>query len=148
MRSPTARIALGTGLAWLGVLTVSRALVVVEGWSMTPALAPGDRLLTLPLPRSLDHLRRTLLRPGTIVVISRDAVVVGDPGTANGTVVTGVGPHEHLDVKRVRRVGPDGIWVEGDHPTRSIDSRTYGTLPFDRVRAIAIARWPGLWRRP
>ena len=98
---------------------------------MAPALAPGDRLLVLPLPRSAPRAVRATLREGAVVVVAAPS-----------------GSHEHLDVKRVRRIGPDGVWVEGDHPTRSTDSRSYGTLPLDRVRAVAVARWPALWRRP
>ena len=106
---------------------------------MAPTLVPGDRLLTLPLPRGLASARGALVdalvRPGAVVVV------------AEPDATEDVG-HEHRSVKRVRRVGPDGVWVEGDHPTRSTDSRSHGALPPERVHAIVVARWPALWRRP
>jgi signal peptidase I len=148
----TRRLVAGAGLAWLGAVAVSRALVEVEGWSMAPHLAPGDRLLTLPLgrrgPRAALLAR---LSPGAVVVVAgphADAAPAHGDGPAEAHGQEHVRPHEHLVVKRVRRVTSTGLWVEGDHPTRSTDSRAWGELPFDRVRAVALARWPALWRRP
>lgn len=106
---------------------------------MAPTLVPGERLLTLPIPRGLASTGGTLVdalvRPGAVVIVA-EPDATEDAG------------HEHRSVKRVLDVGPDGVWVEGDHPTRSTDSRSYGALPPERVRAVVVARWPALWRRP
>jgi nickel-type superoxide dismutase maturation protease len=81
----------------------------VTGPSMSPTVRHGDRLL----------VRR--LRPGATV--------------PPGTVVLARFPArpELLVVKRVRRAVPEGVWVEGDNPFVTDDSRAYGT-------AIAVGR--------
>ena len=81
----------------------------VTGPSMSPTVRHGDRLL----------VRR--LRPGAPV--------------PPGTVVLARFPArpELLVVKRVRRAVPEGIWVEGDNPFVTDDSRAYGP-------AIAVGR--------
>lgn len=116
MRRMTAAVLSGV---YLGTLAVSRALVVVRGPSMEPALWEGDRLLTLPA-------RRRRLRPGQLVVVT-------DP-TAPG----------HLVVKRLRSVADGSVEVRGDAADRSTDSRHFGPLPLDAVRRIVVARWPDL----
>ncbi|HXQ58459.1 MAG TPA: S26 family signal peptidase [Acidimicrobiales bacterium] len=84
--------------------------VVVEGPSMEPALARGDRLLVL---RRLLPLRSP--RVGDIVAVT-------DPR-----------PGGRLLVKRVAAVRGDEVVVEGDNRLASTDSGTFG--PVDR-RAI------------
>jgi phage repressor protein C with HTH and peptisase S24 domain len=66
---------------------------------------------------------------------------------------TGVGrvvlidlPDRPLSVKRLVSVEADGsLWVEGDNPYGSTDSRTLGALPSDSVKGLVLAR---LWPRP
>mmetsp|Transcript_18402 Transcript_18402/g.27923 ORF Transcript_18402/g.27923 Transcript_18402/m.27923 type:complete len:338 (+) Transcript_18402:135-1148(+) len=44
-------------------------------------------------------------------------------------------------------VPPDHVWVEGDFPLFSVDSRQYGPIPMDWIRGRIILRvWP--WRSP
>jgi nickel-type superoxide dismutase maturation protease len=94
--------------------------VLVNGPSMTPALRPGDVLL----------VRRT--RPGALPVV--------------GSVVVVVLPDRPLAVKRLTRVEADGrVWVEGDNPFGSTDSRQLGALPADSVHGRVVGR---LWPRP
>jgi nickel-type superoxide dismutase maturation protease len=90
--------------------------VLVQGPSMAPALRHGDQLLVL--------FTRRPPKPGSVVVVSL-------PG---GT----------LAVKRLLRVGPDGqVWVEGDNPFGSTDSRTLGALPAEAMRGRVLLRlWP------
>jgi nickel-type superoxide dismutase maturation protease len=77
----------------------------VEGLSMIPVLAPGERVL----------VRRTReLAPGDVVV-ARD-------------------PEGRLVVKRLIRAetttdGELGWWIEGDNAEASTDSRAYGAIP-------------------
>ena len=82
--------------------------VTVEGPSMEPSLLPGDRLLLVPPCR---------LRPGQVVAVP-------DPRRP-----------ERLLVKRVLSVDANGglVWVEGDNPSQSTDSRAFGPV---RRRAI------------
>jgi phage repressor protein C with HTH and peptisase S24 domain len=86
---------------------------------MAPAIKHGDQLLVwLRPPRRL--------RPGTLVVLRR----------------TGGG----LAVKRLVRVGTDGtVWIEGDNPFGSTDSRDYGPLPAAALVGRVFVR---LWPRP
>ena len=115
---------------YLGMLAADRSRVVVRGHSMSPTLLPGDVLLTVPLPGSL----RALLAPGRVVLLA-------DPVD-----------DAHLVVKRVTAVANDGLWLEGDDPARSTDSRRWGWVPPARVRRLAVRRWPQLrtplWRAP
>jgi nickel-type superoxide dismutase maturation protease len=88
----------------------------VTGPSMSPTVRHGDRLL----------VRR--LRP--------------DAEVAPGTVVLARFPArpELLVVKRVRRAVPGGVWVEGDNPFLTDDSRTYGTAV--AVGRVVLRMWP------
>jgi signal peptidase I len=94
--------------------------VLVHGPSMVPALRDGDQLLAWTLPRP---------RPGA------GAVVVVDLPGGRG-----------LGVKRVRVVNPDGsVWLEGDNPFGSTDSRAFGPVPAPLLRGRVLLR---LWPRP
>jgi nickel-type superoxide dismutase maturation protease len=104
----------------LAVLVVAAGIVVllrrvrrvtVEGSSMEPTLAPGDRLVVAPAPR---------LRP-------RDIVAVPDPRDPRRLLVKRV-----VSVDRHRRL----VAVEGDNRDHSTDSRTFGPLP----RAAVVGR--------
>jgi len=101
--------------------------VEVTGTSMRPALEPGDWALGVTARRP---------RPGDIVVLEH--------------------PERHgLElVKRVTRVAggdrPDGgklgdreVWVEGDDPERSTDSRHFGPVRVADVRGrLVLVWWP------
>ena len=89
---------------------------------MQPALEHGDWALAV---------RARRVRPGDVVVL------------------------EHPDrpgfemVKRVvaapggRRLGPDEVWVEGDDPGASTDSRTFGPVAARSVAArVVLVLWP------
>lgn len=43
-------------------------------------------------------------------------------------------------VKRIDRVEPDGLFVLGDHPETSTDSRHYGLISKDAVESVVF--WP------
>jgi nickel-type superoxide dismutase maturation protease len=90
--------------------------VLVRGPSMTPTLRHGDQVLVLMTSRRAS--------PGSVVVVSL--------------------PDETLAVKRLVRVDPDGrIWVEGDNPFGSTDSRSLGALPPEALRGRVLLRlWP------
>ena len=93
---------------------------------MRPTLEPGDWAIAVELGR---------VRPGDIVVVEHP----GRPGFEM--------------VKRVLRVpgehAPDGtdlvagVWVEGDDPSSSTDSRSFGAVPATLVRGrVALVWWP------
>lgn len=118
-------LALATAV-WL-VVRWRPSRVAVRGDSMIPALWPGDRALTVPTRRPgrgqivvIEHPTR----PG-FEIVKR---VIGVPGDAvpDGPVL-----------------GPDEYWVEGDNPVRSTDSRQYGAVRADRVKArVRLVYWP------
>jgi nickel-type superoxide dismutase maturation protease len=94
--------------------------VLVEGPSMVPALRHGDHVVVW-------WVRRPTPRAGCVVVVDL--------------------PHERgLGVKRVREVRDDGsLWVEGDNPYGSTDSRQFGVVSAQAVRGRVLLR---IWPRP
>jgi nickel-type superoxide dismutase maturation protease len=93
---------------------------LVTGPSMAPALRHGDVLL----------VRRR--RPGRL--------------PRAGSVVVVTLPDRPLAVKRLTRLEADGrVWVEGDNPSGSTDSRQLGALPAQAVSGWVVGR---LWPRP
>lgn len=55
----------------------------------------------------------TKFRPGQVVVVQRDFIAI----------------------KRIVRIEPEGIWLEGDNSDHSTDSRHYGLVPTNAVIA-------------
>jgi nickel-type superoxide dismutase maturation protease len=93
--------------------------VLVSGTSMSPTLRPEDQLLVwLRTPRRP--------RAGRVVVVAL--------------------PDRPLSVKRVQLVGPDGrVWVAGDNPAASTDSRQLGWLASSSIAGTVCCRY---WPRP
>ncbi|MGH9127234.1 MAG: S26 family signal peptidase [Acidimicrobiales bacterium] len=115
-RAVVATVAAGVpvaGIVWSLARLVSR--VAVEGDSMQPALAPGDRLLVVAWP---------VVRPG-------DVVAVEDPRGGR------------LLVKRVTAVDRRRrlVSVEGDNREASTDSRVFGPVPNAAIAGKAVYRY-------
>jgi nickel-type superoxide dismutase maturation protease len=105
------------GVSVVAVVAVARAgfrRVQVEGASMLPALAQGDRLV--------------VIRTGSPLV--GDVVALHDP----------VEPARLL-VKRVVAVLPAGLEVRGDNQAASRDSRTFGLVAPSRLIGKAVYRY-------
>jgi signal peptidase I len=134
-------------VAWCVLLAVNRSLVEVAGHSMAPTLRPGQRLVTLPVPPArLDPDRRLARR---LIVPGRVVVVVDPAPSPRGPSARAADAPAHLVVKRVRDVAADGsVWVEGDDPARSTDSRTWGRLEAAAVRRVVVGAWPWAARAP
>lgn len=113
-------------LAW-AVRSLRPTLLEVRGESMRPTLEPGDLLLAL---------RPGRVRPGDVVVIEH----LARPGLELvKRVVAGPGGR----APDGRELGSDELWVEGDAPAGSTDSRRLGPVSEHDVRARAVlVLWP------
>ena len=89
---------------------------------MEPALYEGDRALFRYFPdgATTAELGKTL---GKIVLVRREA----EPGL--------------LTVKRLIKVLDTGLWVEGDNPESSTDSRHYLTISPQEIVGIYLLRY-------
>ncbi len=120
LRRVAAGMALATSLALvIGAGIVRPRRVVVEGRSMEPTLAPGDRLLVA---------RTRVLRAG-------DVVAVRDPRDPRRVLV-----------KRIGAVLEDGMVLHGDNPGASTDSRSFGPVPSSAVLGRVVRRYAPSWR--
>ena len=103
-------------------LSTGWVLARIAGPSMSPTVRDGDRLLVRRLPQGSRPA------PGTVVLARFPA------------------RPELLVVKRVRRVLPDGVWVEGDNSLTTDDSRSFG--PAVAVGRVVLRLWPAPGRLP
>ena len=87
-------------------------LAVVEGLSMVPTYAPGER----------------------VIVKYGASYEVGD--------VVLVDFKDRIDIKRVKQISGDQVFIEGDNTAVSVDSRQYGAVKNTRVIAKVIYRLP------
>lgn len=83
----------------------------VQGHSMVPTLPPGTVVL------GWRWFMR--LKPGKIVVFTR---------------------HNRETIKRIDHITTVGLFVLGDHPETSTDSRQYGAITRDSVTSVVF--WP------
>lgn len=116
----------GQGAAAVLVLASAIALavvrprrVVVEGMSMEPTLAPGDRVLVVRARRLHAH----------------DVVAIGDPRDPRRVLV-----------KRIGAILEDEIVVRGDNPQASTDSRAFGPVPTSSVLGRVVRCYAPSWR--
>jgi signal peptidase I len=100
--------------------------VAIEGPSMAPTLLPGDWALVV-VPRSYRH--------GDVVIVEHP----GRPGYEMAKRLTGVPG----DAVGDRTLGPDEYWIEGDFAQASTDSRVFGPVTRDELKAkVVLVYWP------
>jgi len=106
--------------------------VEVRGRSMSPTLEDGDWALAVA---------RRRVRRGDVVVVEHPA----RPGIELVKRVTGVEGDLAPDG---RTLEAEEVWVEGDRPELSTDSRRFGVVPAGHVRAtVTLVYWPPSRRR-
>jgi signal peptidase I len=105
--------------------------VAIEGPSMAPTLLPGDWALVVT-PRAYDR--------DDIVVVEHP----GRPGYEMVKRVTGL-PGDRVGE---RALGPDEYWVEGDMERASTDSRVFGPVTREELKAkVVLIYWPASRRQ-
>ncbi len=99
---------------------------------MSPTLEPGDFALAV---------RPSLIRRGDVVVIEHPR----KPGLEMVKRITGL-PDELVPDGRI--LEPEEWWVEGDNPGQSTDSRHFGPVPRELIKAkVRLVYWPPARRR-
>jgi signal peptidase I len=125
-----AGVVVAAGLAW-ACLRWKPSRVAIEGGSMAPTLLPGDWALTVPLRRP---------RVGDVVVVEHP----GRPGYEMVKRIAGAPGGLVGD----RTLGADEWWVEGDLAAASTDSRQFGPVVGDALKAkVVLVYWPRERRR-
>jgi signal peptidase I len=123
--------------------------VIVRGDSMLPTINSGQLLFSVPLKRMpkhgdlvlVDHDGSTLVKrvsmvPGDTFVEARsihsDIWFVADTATIKNMVKRKKVP------SRISHV-PDGmIYITGDNPEKSLDSRQFGYVPISSIRGVIV----------
>lgn len=85
----------------------------VVGKSMAPKLRPGQLIVATTLIRKL--------KPGQVVILEKN---------------------DKQLIKRIERIEADKLFVIGDNPEASTDSRHFGWLDVQQV--VARVKWPNL----
>lgn len=136
------RFAALLALAAAGIVLVTRFLVVpwvVLGDSMAPSLQPGDRVLV-----DLWTFRQRLPRRGEVVLLQ--GPLPAEPVLIKRVTDFPPGARRELRGRLWpgREAEHDGaVWVRGDNVEHSVDSRSFGPVPAERVRGRVIFRyWP------
>lgn len=83
----------------------------VQGHSMVPVLPPGTLVIAVRWFR--------MLRPDRVIIFERQNREI---------------------VKRIDHLTSNGLYVLGDHPETSTDSREYGPIPSSSVLGVVV--WP------
>jgi nickel-type superoxide dismutase maturation protease len=132
-RGPLAALGAVTTIAAIGValLRWRPSRIEIEGASMVPTLMPGDWALVVGGRRP---------KRGDVFVVEHP----GRPGYEIVKRIVGV-PGERIGD---RSLASDEYWVEGDRPDASTDSRQFGAVRRDHLKArVLLIYWPKERRR-
>lgn len=148
--SPAAKTA--TRSAWIGVRTfavcwcIDRYVVhlsVTEGPSMMPTMDKSGNIVVVDkfTPRWLPFQRHDIIIAKSMTTSGSYVCkrLIGLPGD---TIRFRQYPAE--DAQEFEIVVPAGhVWIEGDNPYNSQDSRTYGPVPISHIEGRVVGRvWP------
>jgi nickel-type superoxide dismutase maturation protease len=106
--------------------------ILIDGASMRPTLEPGDWALATRVHR---------VRPGDVVVLEHP----DRPGFELVKRVTATAAEGRAEA---RELEPGQVWVQGDGPGGSTDSRSFGPVSSDLLRGRVVLVWwpPARWR--
>lgn len=150
------RIAL-LALATYVIFTQVFLITQNKGLGMFPAMKDGDLIIAYRMQK--DYAKNDVVvfevdgrqEVGRIIARGTDVVAIDETGTlrVNGTVQTGeiLYPTYAKDVLDYPYSVPEGhVFVMGDYRTNTVDSRDYGPVPMENVKAkvITILRRRGL----
>ncbi|RYG21564.1 signal peptidase I [bacterium] len=127
-----------------------KRLAVVVGNSMAPTYNGGELLITKPLDRPLRHGDVVLVNGPEGPILKRVALLPGDyrmqwRRTQGWMDMTQIGkPHKISSMSKVRKIPiPAGhVYLLGDNLEYSIDSREFGPVPIESIRALVIDSRP------
>ena len=148
--------ALGVVAVVAAGLAVRRARLepmLVNGGSMRPTLAPGQRIAVAPLVRppgrgdlvvlapggDLEVVKRVVGLPGERVRLGAGGLEVDGRAVPEPYLAGGPGGSGELDL----RLGPAQYLVLGDHRAASTDGRDFGPVGADALLGrVRFAYWP------
>lgn len=148
---PTAR-AVHDSLSTLStVLRFGAGAYVFQEYIMNSTMCVGPSMMPTVNPRG-DVLLAEYVSPRLSLIRSGDVVVATKPNNTKVLVVKRVRgmAGERIWVKRRGwstprpiTVPPGHLWLEGDNPSHSTDSREYGPVPMALIRGRILCRfWP------
>jgi signal peptidase I len=120
--------------------------VIVQGRSMTPTFDDKQLVVSGPLNRAVRAGDIVLLEKDGTTLVKRVAMVPGDRYTelyvkyAHRWVMVKTRAQRRMVEKgmksRVRTVPEGLVYVLGDNPELSLDSRNFGMVPLESVRGL------------
>jgi signal peptidase I len=121
--------------------------VIVKGQSMTPTLRDGQFMVSRPMNRAPVVGDIVLIDVDGATLIKRVAMVPGDTYTegyvrfARKWIMVKTAAQRRMvangKMENRTQTVPDGeIYLLGDNPDVSVDSRTFGTVPIDSIRGL------------
>lgn len=105
-------------------------VVLRKKWDSRP-IAPGDILVYTSPEDNKKVVKRCVLGPGEQIDIR-----YGWLHTSQGVFY--LAPEQKKQFKGMVRVPENHLFTVGDNPSRSVDSRTYGTIPLEKIEGRVI----------
>ena len=104
---------------WIGWAIGKHRRYIVSGDSMAPVLREGDWVFGIPAGSGHEPV------PAGDIVVARHPFIL-----------------DKLLIKRVQSITENGLFLVGDNPGSSTDSRTLGPIPWSHLVAKVTTVWP------